>query len=93
MPPSVYTSARIFSSVRCSDVFAKEWVSVGRASSLAKPGDYLTYELAGQPIFVIRDARHGAAGHVERVPASHVDAARRHGQPTADRVPLSCLDL
>jgi phenylpropionate dioxygenase-like ring-hydroxylating dioxygenase large terminal subunit len=55
MPPSVYTSPE-FLEREISDVFAKDWVSVGRASSLAKPGDYLTYELAGQPIFVIRDA-------------------------------------
>ena len=55
MPPSVYTSPE-FLAHEINDVFAKEWVSLGRASSLANPGDYLTYELAGQPIFVIRDA-------------------------------------
>ena len=54
MPPGVYTS-QAFLAHEVADVFAKEWVSVGRASSLAKPGDYLTYELAGQPILVIRD--------------------------------------
>jgi len=36
-------------------VFGQEWVCVGRASTLATPGDYLTYELAGQPVLVIRD--------------------------------------
>jgi phenylpropionate dioxygenase-like ring-hydroxylating dioxygenase large terminal subunit len=54
MPPSVYTSPA-FLEREIKDVFAREWVSVGRASALAEPGDYLTYELAGQPIFVIRD--------------------------------------
>jgi phenylpropionate dioxygenase-like ring-hydroxylating dioxygenase large terminal subunit len=54
MPPSVYTSAE-FLERELKDVFARDWFSVGRASSLAKPGDYLTFELAGQPIFVIRD--------------------------------------
>jgi phenylpropionate dioxygenase-like ring-hydroxylating dioxygenase large terminal subunit len=54
MPPSVYTSPA-FLEREIEDIFAKEWIMVGRASSLAKPGDYLTYELAGQPIFVIRD--------------------------------------
>jgi phenylpropionate dioxygenase-like ring-hydroxylating dioxygenase large terminal subunit len=53
MPPSVYTSPD-FLKRELRDIFAQEWVSVGRASSLSKPGDYLTYELAGQPIFVIR---------------------------------------
>ncbi len=54
MPPSVYTSPA-FLERELEGIFAKEWVAIGRASSLAKPGDYLTYELAGQPIFVIRD--------------------------------------
>ena len=54
MPPSVYTSPE-FLERELKDVFARDWFSVGRASSLARPGDYLTFELAGQPIFVIRD--------------------------------------
>ena len=54
MPPSVYTSPT-FLEKELEHVFAKEWVALGRASSLRKPGDYLTYDLAGQPIFVIRD--------------------------------------
>jgi phenylpropionate dioxygenase-like ring-hydroxylating dioxygenase large terminal subunit len=54
MPPSVYTSPDFLKS-ELEDVFAREWVCVGRASSLAQPGDFLTYELAGEPLFVIRD--------------------------------------
>ena len=54
MPPSVYTSAE-FLERELKDIFAREWFAVGRASSLAKPGDYLTFELAGQPVFVMRD--------------------------------------
>lgn len=54
MPPSVYTDED-FVERELSDVFAKEWVCVGRASSLKSPGDYLAYDLAGQPIVVLRD--------------------------------------
>ena len=54
MPPSVYRSPE-FLERELSDVFAREWVCVGRSSALAKPGDYITYELAGQPIIVLRD--------------------------------------
>jgi phenylpropionate dioxygenase-like ring-hydroxylating dioxygenase large terminal subunit len=54
MPPSVYTSPE-FLKREIADVFAKDWVSIGRASALKMPGDYIAYELAGQPIFVIRD--------------------------------------
>lgn len=54
MPPSVYTDEK-FLTRELEDVFAKDWVCVGRSSSLSEPGDYITYELAGQPIFVVRD--------------------------------------
>lgn len=54
MPPSVYTSEE-FLQRELTDVFRQDWVCVGRASSLPNAGDYLTYELAGQPIMVIRD--------------------------------------
>ncbi|MEZ5923292.1 MAG: Rieske 2Fe-2S domain-containing protein [Hyphomicrobiaceae bacterium] len=54
MPPSVYTSPE-FLKRELADVFARDWVSIGRASALKNPGDYIAYELAGQPIVVIRD--------------------------------------
>ncbi len=55
MPPSVYTSEEFLKS-ELESVFSRDWVCVGRASALSKPGDYLTYELAGEPIIVLRDA-------------------------------------
>jgi phenylpropionate dioxygenase-like ring-hydroxylating dioxygenase large terminal subunit len=54
MPKSVYTSDE-FAAREVNDIFRKEWFCVGRTSQLSNPGDYLTYELAGQPIMVIRD--------------------------------------
>jgi phenylpropionate dioxygenase-like ring-hydroxylating dioxygenase large terminal subunit len=53
MPKSVYTSEE-FLAAELRHVFAKEWYCVGRASALAKPGDYVTFELAGQPLMVMR---------------------------------------
>lgn len=53
MPPSVYTS-EAFLARELDTVFRQEWVCVGRAGALARPGDYLTYELAGQPVIVLR---------------------------------------
>lgn len=58
MPKSVYTSDE-FLAQEIEHVFAKEWFCAGRASSLKQPGDYITLELAGQPIMVIRDADGG----------------------------------
>ncbi len=54
MPPSVYTS-EVFLQRELDDVFAKEWFCVGRSSALVAPGDYVTLDLAGQPIIVLRD--------------------------------------
>ena len=54
MPTSVYTSEE-FLKRELSDVFSKDWFCVGRASALENAGDYLTLELANQPIIVLRD--------------------------------------
>jgi phenylpropionate dioxygenase-like ring-hydroxylating dioxygenase large terminal subunit len=54
MPASVYTSQE-FLAQELEHIFSREWFCAGRASSLARPGDYMTLELAGQPVMVIRD--------------------------------------
>ena len=54
MPPSVYTS-QDFLGRELKSVFGKDWVCVGRASRLAETGDHTSFELAGQPIVVLRD--------------------------------------
>jgi len=54
MPRSAYTSEE-FLRAEVENVFARDWVSVGRASALKQPGDYIAFELAGQPIVVLRD--------------------------------------
>jgi choline monooxygenase len=54
MPPAIYASAEVLR-LEQSHLFRKEWICVGRASAIAEPGAYLTYEIAGQPIVVLRD--------------------------------------
>jgi phenylpropionate dioxygenase-like ring-hydroxylating dioxygenase large terminal subunit len=65
MPPSVYRSPE-FLERELSQIFAKDWVCVGRADALPKTGDYITHEIAGQPVFVIRgdDGRLNAISNV-----------------------------
>jgi phenylpropionate dioxygenase-like ring-hydroxylating dioxygenase large terminal subunit len=55
MPPSVYTSED-FLTQELNSIFSKDWFCVGRASAIAASGDYVTLELAGQPVIVLRDA-------------------------------------
>jgi len=54
MPRAVYTSPE-FLQAELDHIFRKDWICAGRASALAKPGDYLTLEIAGEPIMVLRD--------------------------------------
>src|SRR6201991_3177786 len=58
MPPRVYTSDA-FLALEQREIFSKEWLCVGRASALAKPGDYLTAQIDAQPVVVIRDEAGG----------------------------------
>lgn len=53
-PPGIYSSPE-FLALEQEHIFAKEWICAGRADALAKPGDYLTMEIADQPIFVVHD--------------------------------------
>lgn len=54
MPKSVYTSAEFLAQEQ-KHVFAHDWLCAGRAESLATSGDYLTMEIAGEPVVVLRD--------------------------------------
>ena len=54
MPKSVYTT-EAFLNYELKNIFKKDWFCAGRSDSLKNIGDYLTLELAGQPIMVLRD--------------------------------------
>jgi phenylpropionate dioxygenase-like ring-hydroxylating dioxygenase large terminal subunit len=54
MPKSVYTAAD-FAALEQRHIFARDWLCAGRAEGLPNPGDYLTMQIAGEPIIVLRD--------------------------------------
>ena len=58
MPKSVYTSPE-FAEQEMKHIFARDWLCAGRADALPNPGDYLTMQISGEPIIVLRD-REGA---------------------------------
>jgi phenylpropionate dioxygenase-like ring-hydroxylating dioxygenase large terminal subunit len=58
MPKSVYTSAE-FLDLEQRHIFRQDWLCAGRAEALPNPGDYLTMQIAGEPVIVLRD-REGA---------------------------------
>src|SRR5436190_1823913 len=53
IPNTWYTSAEISSAER-SAVFGSSWQMVGRLEQLSAPGSFITADIAGEPILVIR---------------------------------------
>jgi glycine betaine catabolism A len=54
MPREQYTSPAILAE-ETERIFARCWNCVGRASRLAKPGDYIVREIAGESMIILRD--------------------------------------
>ncbi|WP_424139190.1 aromatic ring-hydroxylating oxygenase subunit alpha [Roseomonas chloroacetimidivorans] len=57
-PGYVYSSPEIFQK-EIDAYFMRDWLFVGRVEELAKPGDYMTMRLVGEPIIIAR-SREGA---------------------------------
>ena len=53
MPPDTYTSEALLEFER-REIFAKEWICVGRVEEIPNPGDYFTIKAAQEPLIVIR---------------------------------------
>jgi len=53
IPNSWYTSAEVYS-LEHSAVFARSWQAVGRSEQVSGPGSFLTANIAGEPILVVR---------------------------------------
>jgi Rieske 2Fe-2S family protein len=54
LPGEYYTSADVLAEEQ-ERIFATQWTCVGRASRLARPGDYFLAEVAGESLIVLRD--------------------------------------
>lgn len=56
LPPLCYTDAGFYEFEK-EAVFNHEWLCVGRASWVARPGDYFSTEIIGEPLLIARNAR------------------------------------
>ena len=45
-------------------IFNQEWICIGRTDELPNPGDYLTHEIAGTPILIVRQESNEIMGFV-----------------------------
>src|SRR6266849_3333527 len=52
-PASWYIDPRVFD-LETRTVFSRSWQMIGRADQIREPGQYITCELAGEPILVVR---------------------------------------
>ena len=54
VPGDIYASPEIFA-LEKERIFMKEWLCVGREEEIAKPGDYMTHSVMGEPIVIARN--------------------------------------
>ncbi len=54
LPAYIYTSPELFEMEK-QKIFMKDWLAVARAEEVEKPGDYMTFNIMGEPIVVARN--------------------------------------
>ena len=66
-----------------------EWVAVGRAEQLAEAGDFLSVDVAGERIIVVRDRAGGLGAHVDlcRHRGSRLTTAAQRADPATGDAP------
>jgi choline monooxygenase len=75
VPASFYTDPEIGAQEN-ERIFSRTWQVVGRGEQLAKPGDYFTAELLGEPLLLVR----GAQGEL----SGFYNVCRHRGGPPAE---------
>ena len=54
-PPAAYYTSQDLYDLEMKHIFHKDWLWVGHADDVRKPGDYFTFTYAMEPILVTRD--------------------------------------
>ncbi len=54
LPAYIYTSPEVLA-LEKQKIFMKDWLAVARAEEVEKPGDYMTFNIMGEPIVVARN--------------------------------------
>ena len=57
LPSNLYTDANVFAAEK-EKIFARSWQVVGHHDQVANAGDYFTTELVGEPLLIVRGAKH-----------------------------------
>jgi phenylpropionate dioxygenase-like ring-hydroxylating dioxygenase large terminal subunit len=75
IPPQYYTSDSI-AAAEIETIFRTGWIGIGRADAVSEPGDFITLDIAGQNIILLRDK-------VGRLRA-HANSCRHRGTRLVD---------
>ena len=91
-PSSWYTDPRIFE-LEQHRILPRAWQFAGRADQVRDPGQYITCDIAGEPILVVRgnDASCAASSTSAATTPRLSDEVRRQSRKSS--LPLSRLDL
>ncbi|MFY9572166.1 MAG: aromatic ring-hydroxylating dioxygenase subunit alpha [Blastocatellia bacterium] len=84
IPAPWYIDPRI-SELERSAVFARTWQMVGRADQVREPGQYITHDLAGEPIVVVRGS--------DRILRGFFNVCRHHAASVMTEPEGSTLNL
>jgi len=58
LPADAYTSEEYFEYEK-ETIFKKEWLCIAHVSQIAKPGDYISLDVLGEPLIVVRGKDNG----------------------------------
>ncbi|HHP7244497.1 MAG TPA: aromatic ring-hydroxylating oxygenase subunit alpha [Elainellaceae cyanobacterium] len=57
LPAAAYTSEEYFE-YEMETIFKREWICIAHVSQIPKPGDYLSLDVIGEPVIVVRGKDH-----------------------------------
>jgi choline monooxygenase len=80
LDPAVYT-------LELERIFARTWQAVARVDEVAKPGDFVTADVAGEPLVIVRDTENRIRAYYNVCPHRAGALARGRGS----RKSLQCL--
>ncbi len=75
LPGAFYTDPS-WSEAEARELFAAQWVCCGRQEEIPEPGDYFTFEVAGEPLIILRGQ--------DRVPRALANVCRHRGTTLAE---------
>ena len=53
LPPAIYHNAEIYN-LEIQRLFHRGWICIGRAAEVPEAGDFVSLDIVGQPVFVVR---------------------------------------